>query len=313
MPATSCATREWSSTRCSVPARRGPGRRFFELLDLNDGAVTDISVRYYNAGTDTLIEAIAALPDDCRTALLVGHAPAVPGLVHELCDEATSHPEAFSSSWPTGSRPARSPAWSSTAVGPRSAPAGWSRRGTRTARIADRSSPMVAIEAAAEQVTILSRRHVGSTTLGTLQVPDASLSGHVQVEPWGLSHCRGGLIRRDLAVQPGPVGWADCVGGPAGHSGEVEKHVKTRCRHERASRRNSSNARDGAYPSMLDRRNGRGVGSPDSAPIGLDATPGRLSEATSDTEFDLPDVGFPDTGGRPYGSGGTSATPSEPR
>ena len=79
---------------CSSAART---RRTLELLDLNDGAATDISVRYYNAGTDTLIESIAALPDDCRTALLVGHAPAVPGLVHELCDEATSHPEAFSS------------------------------------------------------------------------------------------------------------------------------------------------------------------------------------------------------------------------
>ena len=38
-----------------------------------------------------------ALPDECRTALLIGHAPAVPGLVYELCDEATSDPEAFAS------------------------------------------------------------------------------------------------------------------------------------------------------------------------------------------------------------------------
>ena len=79
---------------CSSAVR---AKQTLELLDLADDAAPDISERYYNAGTDTLIEAIMALPDDCRTALLVGHAPGVPGLVHELCDEATSVPDAFRS------------------------------------------------------------------------------------------------------------------------------------------------------------------------------------------------------------------------
>ena len=79
---------------CSSAVRT---RQTLELLGLDVGATIDISVSYYNAGTDTLIEAIMALPDECRTALLIGHAPAVPGLVYELCDEATSDPEAFAS------------------------------------------------------------------------------------------------------------------------------------------------------------------------------------------------------------------------
>jgi phosphohistidine phosphatase len=78
---------------CSSAVRT---RQTLELLDLDGEVAIDISVQYYNAGTDTLIEAIMALSDDCRTALMIGHAPAVPGLVYELCDEATSHLAAFS-------------------------------------------------------------------------------------------------------------------------------------------------------------------------------------------------------------------------
>lgn len=82
------------SVLCSSAART---RQTLELLDLDDGATTDISARYYNAGTDTLIEAIAALPDECRTAMVIGHAPAVPGLVYELCDRDTSDTAVFDS------------------------------------------------------------------------------------------------------------------------------------------------------------------------------------------------------------------------
>jgi len=49
---------------------------------------------FYTAGGDTLINAVRELPDDCRIALLVGHAPAAPGLVHEIIDPASSTPEA---------------------------------------------------------------------------------------------------------------------------------------------------------------------------------------------------------------------------
>jgi len=35
----------------------------------------DITDRFYKAGTDTLINAIDELPNDCPVALLIGHAP----------------------------------------------------------------------------------------------------------------------------------------------------------------------------------------------------------------------------------------------
>jgi phosphohistidine phosphatase len=54
----------------------------------------EIADLLYNAGADTLLNAVRELPDDCRVALLIGHAPGVPGLVHEMTDPANSTPEA---------------------------------------------------------------------------------------------------------------------------------------------------------------------------------------------------------------------------
>ena len=54
----------------------------------------EIADRFYNAGGDMLINAIRELPDDRRVALLIGHAPGAPGLVHEMTDPASSTPEA---------------------------------------------------------------------------------------------------------------------------------------------------------------------------------------------------------------------------
>jgi phosphohistidine phosphatase len=54
----------------------------------------EIAERFYNAGGDSLTNAIRELPNDCRVALLVGHAPGAPGLVHEMTDPASSTPEA---------------------------------------------------------------------------------------------------------------------------------------------------------------------------------------------------------------------------
>src|SRR4249920_1572761 len=79
---------------CSSAAR---ARQTLELLKLGDELDPDhveIADRFYNAGADTLIDAVRELPDDCRVALLVGHAPAAPSLVHELTDPASSSPEA---------------------------------------------------------------------------------------------------------------------------------------------------------------------------------------------------------------------------
>jgi phosphohistidine phosphatase len=81
---------------CSNAAR---ARQTLELLELDDQLDPDrveIAERFYNADTDTLINAIRELPDDCRVALLVGHAPGAPGVVYELTDPATSTPEAVS-------------------------------------------------------------------------------------------------------------------------------------------------------------------------------------------------------------------------
>jgi phosphohistidine phosphatase len=81
---------------CSSAAR---ARQTLELLKLGDQLKPDrveIADRFYNAGGDTLINAVRELPDDCRVALLIGHAPGAPGLVHEMTDPATSRPEALS-------------------------------------------------------------------------------------------------------------------------------------------------------------------------------------------------------------------------
>jgi phosphohistidine phosphatase len=81
---------------CSSAAR---ARQTLELLKLDDQLLQDrveIADRFYNAGTDTLINAVRELPDYCHVALLVGHAPGAPGVVYEMSDPATSRPEALS-------------------------------------------------------------------------------------------------------------------------------------------------------------------------------------------------------------------------
>jgi phosphohistidine phosphatase len=79
---------------CSSAVR---ARQTFELLELGDQlnpARVEIADRFYNAGGDTLMNAVRELPEDCQVALLIGHAPGAPSLVHELTDPATSNPEA---------------------------------------------------------------------------------------------------------------------------------------------------------------------------------------------------------------------------
>jgi phosphohistidine phosphatase len=80
---------------CSSAVR---ARQTLELLKLGDQLLQDrveIADRLYNAGADTLINAVRELPDDCHVALLVGHAPGAPGVVYELTDPTTSRPEAL--------------------------------------------------------------------------------------------------------------------------------------------------------------------------------------------------------------------------
>lgn len=49
----------------------------------------------YDAGTDSIIELIETLPDDAHCVLVVGHAPGVPGVVHELSDASAADPAAW--------------------------------------------------------------------------------------------------------------------------------------------------------------------------------------------------------------------------
>jgi phosphohistidine phosphatase len=81
---------------CSSAVR---ARQTLDLLNLGDQVGPDrveIADRFYNAGTDTLINAVRELPNDCHVALLVGHAPGAPGVVYELADQTASAPEAVS-------------------------------------------------------------------------------------------------------------------------------------------------------------------------------------------------------------------------
>ena len=81
---------------CSSATR---AEQTLELLKLGDQLAPDrveIAERFYNAGADTLINAVRDLPVDCHVALLVGHAPGAPGLVHDMADPDTSTPAAVS-------------------------------------------------------------------------------------------------------------------------------------------------------------------------------------------------------------------------
>ena len=81
---------------CSSATR---AEQTLELLKLGDQPAPDrveIADRFYNAGADTLVSAVRELHEDCHVALLVGHAPGAPGLVHDMADPDTSTPAAVS-------------------------------------------------------------------------------------------------------------------------------------------------------------------------------------------------------------------------
>jgi phosphohistidine phosphatase len=73
---------------CSSAVR---ARQTLERLALRiEPSRVDLSEDCYNAGVDTLLEVLRALPDDCKVALLIGHAPGVPGVAFELADPDAS-------------------------------------------------------------------------------------------------------------------------------------------------------------------------------------------------------------------------------
>ncbi len=58
----------------------------------------------YNGGSWTILEWVQGLADDVKVALVVGHSPGIPSLVHDLADETSDH-EAMaqiSTHFPTG-------------------------------------------------------------------------------------------------------------------------------------------------------------------------------------------------------------------
>jgi phosphohistidine phosphatase len=79
---------------CSSAVRAQQTLRFLKIDDQLDPNHVEIADRFYNAGGDTLMAAVRELPEECRVALLIGHAPGAPGLVHELTDAVTSSAEA---------------------------------------------------------------------------------------------------------------------------------------------------------------------------------------------------------------------------
>jgi phosphohistidine phosphatase len=73
---------------CSSAVR---ARQTLERLALPiEPSRVQLSEDCYNAGVDTLLDALRALPADSAVALLVGHAPGVPGVAFELADPEAS-------------------------------------------------------------------------------------------------------------------------------------------------------------------------------------------------------------------------------
>lgn len=49
----------------------------------------------YHAGSDTILELLSTVPDDKACVIVVGHAPGVPALVHDLTDQESSDDAAW--------------------------------------------------------------------------------------------------------------------------------------------------------------------------------------------------------------------------
>lgn len=50
----------------------------------------DYAETIYQAGSQTILDELAGLPEDAVTVLVVGHAPGIPALAHDLADQAGS-------------------------------------------------------------------------------------------------------------------------------------------------------------------------------------------------------------------------------
>jgi phosphohistidine phosphatase len=78
---------------CSPAVR---ARETLAALELPDDVEVEMVDALHDAGSDSIIELLQTLSDGVRCALVVGHAPGVPGLLHELVDASTADPAAWS-------------------------------------------------------------------------------------------------------------------------------------------------------------------------------------------------------------------------
>lgn len=65
-------------------------------LALDGQPTIEVIDSLYNAGGDSIVELIETLPDRSRCALVVGHAPGIPGVLWELVDQTAADPSASS-------------------------------------------------------------------------------------------------------------------------------------------------------------------------------------------------------------------------
>lgn len=74
----------------------GRARETLASLRLPDDTEIEFVDSLYDGGSDRIIELIQTLLENAHCALVVGHAPGVPGVLHELIDPATADPVAWS-------------------------------------------------------------------------------------------------------------------------------------------------------------------------------------------------------------------------
>ncbi|MFT4167424.1 MAG: histidine phosphatase family protein [Microlunatus sp.] len=83
---------------CSSAVRTRETLAGLELGDPEPGKGPTVEVidGLYNAGSDSIVELIETLPDTVGCALVVGHAPGVPGVLWDLVDQTSADPVAWS-------------------------------------------------------------------------------------------------------------------------------------------------------------------------------------------------------------------------
>jgi phosphohistidine phosphatase len=95
--AQAAAAGRWLKDRYPVDAILcSPAVRTRETLaELGVGSTAEFPDWLYDAGGDTILDGIRRLPEPAGTALVVGHAPGVPAVAHELADPGSSDPAAL--------------------------------------------------------------------------------------------------------------------------------------------------------------------------------------------------------------------------